>query len=110
MRYIRAISCLLVSGVVGEGHIFDYHDRALNYRTSVSGLADFIQDSMVTVDRSAPADGRGGYYNEPSPLYASAAGEVAALFSAVLNVWCVLLAFVKLWYVKLTVIKGLTVG
>lgn len=65
----------------------------------MSGIADFIQELMVTVDRSYPTAGQMGYYNEPSPFYASSAGDVAALSSAVLNVWCALLAFVKLWWV-----------
>ncbi|KZV69986.1 hypothetical protein PENSPDRAFT_752910 [Peniophora sp. CONT] len=83
MWCIRAVSCTLVLGVV------------------VAGLADFIQDLMVTVDRSYPTAGQAGsYFNEPSPLYASFAGVVAAFFSAVLNVWCVALAFVKLWQIK----------
>ncbi|VDC02694.1 unnamed protein product [Peniophora sp. CBMAI 1063] len=82
MWCIRALSCTLVLGVV------------------VGGLTDFIQDLTITVDLSYPTDGQGRYYNEPSPFYASAAGEVAALFSGVLNIWCVALAFVKLWQIR----------
>ena len=67
-------------------------------KDAVCGAFDAAVDlKFGAVDPAYPADGHLGFYNTPSPLYATFSGKLGTIFSAVLNVWCVLFAVIKSW-------------
>ncbi|KZV69983.1 hypothetical protein PENSPDRAFT_685874 [Peniophora sp. CONT] len=57
-------------------------------------LANFNDGAMTPIHSTT---GPLGFHNTPSPSYATVSGKLGTIFSAILNVWCVLLAVAKSW-------------
>ncbi|VDC02680.1 unnamed protein product [Peniophora sp. CBMAI 1063] len=82
-RWIGLIGCLLLFG------------------TAAAGCVDLAMFSFRTIiPEKQYASTELGYDNEPSIVYANFSGELGVIFSAILNVSCVLLAAVKTWQLE----------
>ncbi|VDC02693.1 unnamed protein product [Peniophora sp. CBMAI 1063] len=73
----------------------------LLFATAVAGTADLGIYSLHTVIPDQQNDGALGYDNVPSVLYANFSGDISVVFSAILNVLCVLFTATKIQQLKI---------